>query len=413
MDQSTKGISSWPLGSVDIERKVVEELYCKSDVVNPNGFWYRNRLLHLTRKFPFRTRNSFGHLKLIPKLEMVIGILEEFYKKDGIKVEVKGYGRAVSHHEKFDAITNAIVLIEGKCVLDFIFDEPDWIHYDCYVGEENFRIELLEEYLKSFIDKVQEDEVRWKFVFKSLQGFQTYSRKLECPSLEEVKDNYPNIGRIQELAKLENPYDYGKLIFWYGVAGTGKTYAIRALANAWKEAEFLYITQPESFFKDFGGMYSVLLEQMSNETVSKEEYIQKSHGVEKQQKPKPFRVLVIEDALDLILQETRQKDSSTISRLLNLTEGIIGQGLRLLVLITSNEKVSNIDEAFLRKGRCLQLLKFDSFNKQEAEAWLKNHNMNGRSKVEDSMTLAQLYARMNPAFEQGSIENGKKAGFGR
>jgi AAA+ superfamily predicted ATPase len=46
----------------------------------------------------------------------------------------------------------------------------------------------------------------------------------------------------------EVPPSGGRLVLWHGEPGTGKTSAIRALANEWRDwADFQFITDPEEF----------------------------------------------------------------------------------------------------------------------------------------------------------------------
>jgi hypothetical protein len=76
-----------------------------------------------------------------------------------------------------------------------------------------------------------------------------------------------------------------------------------------------------------------------------------------------------------------------MSRLLNLTDGILGHGLRVLLLITTNEPIRGLHPAVVRPGRCLADVQFRPFTRAEAEAWL------GRVAPVPSgdLTLAELY----------------------
>ena len=50
----------------------------------------------------------------------------------------------------------------------------------------------------------------------------------------------------------------GQLLLWHGEPGTGKTYALRALAWEWRAwCRFHYVTDPERFFNEANYMLDV------------------------------------------------------------------------------------------------------------------------------------------------------------
>ena len=71
-----------------------------------------------------------------------------------------------------------------------------------------------------------------------------------------------------------------------------------------------------------------------------------------------WRVLVIEDAGELLREDAKSRVGQALSRLLNLGDGILGQGLRVIVLITTNEPIQRLHPALLRPGRCLSEIEF-------------------------------------------------------
>jgi len=61
-----------------------------------------------------------------------------------------------------------------------------------------------------------------------------------------------------------------------------------------------------------------------------------------------------------------------------------------MVLVTTNEPVKEIDPAYTREGRCLQLLEFPLFSVESAKAWGVNHKIDIKTK--EPVSLAKLYA---------------------
>ena len=62
---------------------------------------------------------------------------------------------------------------------------------------------------------------------------------------------------------------------------------------------------------------------------------------------------MLEDCDELIRAEAKQGAGQNLARLLNLTDGLVGQGLDVLVCITTNEELSRLHPAVTRPGRCL------------------------------------------------------------
>lgn len=77
-------------------------------------------------------------------------------------------------------------------------------------------------------------------------------------------------------------------------------------------------------------------------------------------------------------------------RVLNLADGLLGQGLPCVLLITTNEPVGRLQPAVRRPGRCWAEVEFPAFPAAEAAAWLARCGV--ERDVAAPMTLAGLYA---------------------
>ena len=65
------------------------------------------------------------------------------------------------------------------------------------------------------------------------------------------------------------------------------------------------------------------------------------------------------------------------------------QGLRVLVLVTTNEPLGLLHPAVSRPGRCAAAIELPAFPPAEAAGWLAER---GADPVEGEATLAELYA---------------------
>ena len=82
-----------------------------------------------------------------------------------------------------------------------------------------------------------------------------------------------------------------------------------------------------------------------------------------------------------------------LSRFLNVVDGLIGQGLRVLVLVTTNEEIRKLHPAVARPGRAAANVEFLPLDPAEANAWLGAHE--SEATVGSATTLASLFSTLD------------------
>lgn len=221
----------------------------------------------------------------------------------------------------------------------------------------------------------QPSKVAVTFWFLTGNGPSRVTRTLDVHKWSGICENYPNSTR-QALTELMNefvPADGGQLLLWQGVPGTGKTHGLRALASEWREwADFHYITDPDNLFGQHADyLIQVLLHNSSDEK---------------------WKVLVLEDTGELLSADAKQRTGQGLSRLLNTVDGLIGQGLKILVLVTTNEELKSLHPAVARPGRCASRVTFAEMNRAEGRTWLRANGAPDEIDCPGSVSLAELYA---------------------
>jgi ATPase family associated with various cellular activities (AAA) len=247
--------------------------------------------------------------------------------------------------------------------------------------------------LKAQFPKVEKrpDVLLVRTWYAGFQGVTSSYSDLILPSWDEIASNYPEPTRTQlnELMALGPPSNdslEGKLILFHGAPGCGKTFAIRALLRSWCEwcAPELLI-DPESAFGETRYLIQLLRSTAHQEPGSAERF---------------WRVLVAEDADKYLGADARATDNPALDRLLNVSDGLIGQGSRLLYLLTTNSELAVLHPALVRPGRNLGVVEFRKFTADEGHRWLGADGPVPKGE----MSLAELFATRNGRFN-GTVDH--------
>ena len=175
--------------------------------------------------------------------------------------------------------------------------------------------------------------------------------------------------------------DTSGLVILNGVKGTGKTTYIRHLINN-SGRRFVYLTKE---------MASALTDP------SFIAFLTEIKGC----------VLVIEDCENLVAARNQGNQSTGISNILNMCDGLLSDIFNIKIIATFNEDIAKVDDALLRKGRLVYRYEFKELSVEKTNALFKSLKIDHVS--ETGMTLADIF---NYEKDNGSeTKEKKKIGF--
>jgi hypothetical protein len=206
------------------------------------------------------------------------------------------------------------------------------------------------------------------------------TKRIQVPTWKDIRDNYPDatLSALDDLHAVAEPHGRGQLVVFHGSPGTGKTTAVRSLARSWASwCRTHVIADPERLFGDVAYLTEVVTRRDAGPDA------------------RPWRLIVLEDGEAAL--------ATGPGRLLNLTDGILGQGVPTIVLVTTNVPGSHLPDSLLRPGRALATVEFERFTASEARQWLGADHPSVPAVPADGASLAELYElreRTGPAAAQ-------------
>lgn len=220
-------------------------------------------------------------------------------------------------------------------------------------------------------------------------------RDISCPAWADIRDNYSAdvVPTLERLVADPDPSGHGKLVIIHGPPGCGKTYFLRAMLRGLRKKYIPWVvSDPEELSRNVKYYYGI--------TDTRTEDEKRGH------------LIIIEDSADLLMSESRGIHFDKIGKMLNMTDGIVGQGRNDLFVMTFNEEIGEIDPAFRRPGRCNAVVNIGKFNADDADFWLHRKGYTG-TPPNARMTLAEMYGTLKDGklVQEASTSKKTKVGF--
>jgi len=348
---------------IGINRKLANNKLLAFDVFTGGNSYHNSRLYYSNfGKHPsIITINNVDPDKLRLQLEAKYGdvILD--------RIEVKEYDK--KNKERFEDV---FYFLENNVMLS-IYNRTFNLYFQ---DAESDVIQTIRDEALSMIQK-KKKESSIHLMINSPHGIETTKVKYKKTKLHldlHYNDGFDGVHQ-SILDKLQQKNSNG-LFLLHGKPGTGKSTYIRHLIRQLKK-KVIFMSPNMAGQLDHMELTRFLINNKNT-------------------------VFVIEDAEQLIASRENERNSS-LSTLLNLTDGILGECLSIQVIATFNTHVKNIDKALLRKGRLQLMYEFDALSVEKSNELLQELNSTHETAV--PLTLAEIYN-----FEADNLneESGRK-----
>ena len=171
------------------------------------------------------------------------------------------------------------------------------------------------------------------------------------------------------------------IVLLHGIAGTGKTTYLRYLVGKIKK-KVLFVPPDTAAHIMNPDLVKLLIDN-------------------------PNSVLIIEDAENIIMQRQQGSDSAA-SNLLNISDGLLSDFLKVQIICTFNSALSVVDTALLRKGRLIAKYEFGKLSIPKAQKL--SEYTGSKLQVPMPMTVAEVMNQDEKSYEAERARIGFRIG---
>lgn len=273
----------------------------------------------------------------------------------------------------FDKIMydNNVLTPEG-----FISIERDGI--TVYTTNTDFRDKVFNCYVSIEIENPC--EVYW--VSNGQQGFGASKLTLKDGKFN-IRSHYNDDFDYDKVSNFVNGKDSG-LVILHGAPGTGKTYVLRNLAQENPKKKFYFMDKSTFEYISSDSLISFLFSNSVKDSI-----------------------FVLEDC-EILLSDRMNTGNHLLSTILNLSDGILGDGLNIKFICTFNADIDKLDKAILRKGRLKYKHEFKALTPEKTQELAQELGKNIPEGL--SLTVSDIY---NWEEDNGGnqLNNSKHIGF--
>ena len=332
-------ISTQGFKQIKLEDKTAVETFCTSD-----GLSLQSLFFAVFNEFPslYTYKSDEAHSSYYFDTKGILGDLKNLYGEDDVQLVVYTLFNLQTAEED----TGLNIYLKKEGLFARVEKSPSET-YILYRNGNEVEVEKLTEEFKKFYKKpsLPPNNV---YTVAYENGF--YLNKLPTKDFSEldILKNYNDdfVTENEIIKKFVEAENESGLMILHGDKGTGKSTYIRHLISSHPEKKFVYIP-------------ANLVNMLSQPNFSSFLMTLQDH------------IIILEDCEEAIKDRKANGSPAAVSLLLNLTDGLLSDGLGLKFICTFNDDVKNIDKALLRKGRLVSKYEFKPLDTDKANALLE------------------------------------------
>jgi len=269
-----------------------------------------------------------------------------------------------------------VFILKNNCIVEM--DEYCEILHD---GKQGDFIERCAALMNRFQERKKRDPLEINLIVKGSYGLTLKSMDIKRTKLDIdlfYEDDFKEVDAIIE-KRLNQKKDKG-IVLLHGLPGTGKTTYLRYLVGKIKKRVLFLSPNVAGNLMD-PDFIDLLIDN-------------------------PDTVVIIEDAENIIM-DRRTSRSSSVSNLLNISDGLLADFLNVQLICTFNSSLTTIDSALTRKGRLVAKYRFDKLGVKKAQKLSKYFGFD--TEISKAMTVAEIANQ----HEKEQVEKVEVIGFRR